>query len=60
MGKLQIIEKELQQMRPMKVGNPIKRGTQHVPHGIWYTTFSKFLHAKAIDDLDSPSRSALF
>jgi len=34
-----------------ELGDPIKRGTRHVPQGIWYTPLSKFLHANTLDDL---------
>jgi len=34
-----------------ELSDPIKRGTQYVPQGIWYTSLSKFLHAKTLDDL---------
>jgi hypothetical protein len=34
-----------------ELSDPITKGTQRVPQGIWYTTLSKFLHANTLDDL---------
>jgi len=34
-----------------ELGDPITKGTQPIPQGIWYTTLSKFLRANTLDDL---------